>query len=275
MVSAVRTRMAVACASICGVRVYRRPACAAVASQSTALAPARGTSATSSRRSGGSVMTCRCRSIATATAGPSSPSTGRATGLGISTTPQPVWQRASCGVCPETSGRAGSVLDVSGIRVTRNLEVAMRLKTTRTRLCVALIAAAVVLAATPTSAQQWPAETVHRVQPEVDGGYPTSLIRASDGNLYGVAPDTYTDHGGSVFRMRPDGLFTVLYRFTGGLDGDSPASGLIQAADGNLYGMAVDGGRYGFGTVFRMTLDGQFTSCIRSRATDGAYHLEN
>lgn len=115
-----------------------------------------------------------------------------------------------------------------------------------------------VFATASAEAQPFPAEIVYRLQ-GVHVEVPTALIEASDGNLYGVAPNGYDGRGGSMFQLRPDGLFTELHRFTGGLDGDTPASGLLQAADGNLYGMTVDGGQYGFGTVFRMTLDGQFT----------------
>jgi len=117
----------------------------------------------------------------------------------------------------------------------------------------------VLFAATSAVAQQFPAEIVYRLQAGPQDEIPTALIEASDGNLYGVAPDHYDGQGGSLFRLRPDGVFTELHRFTGGLNGDTPASGLLQAADGNLYGMTIDGGEHGFGTIFRMTLGGQFT----------------
>jgi uncharacterized repeat protein (TIGR03803 family) len=45
----------------------------------------------------------------------------------------------------------------------------------------------------------------------------------------------------------------VLFNFTGGADGQSPASGLILDSSGNLYGTTQRGGEYGYGTVFEVT----------------------
>jgi uncharacterized repeat protein (TIGR03803 family) len=53
---------------------------------------------------------------------------------------------------------------------------------------------------------------------------------------------------------------TTLQSFSGGDDGGNPYGGLIQASDGNLYGTTAKGGAYGFGTLFRITTNGLFTS---------------
>src|SRR6266496_540020 len=57
-------------------------------------------------------------------------------------------------------------------------------------------------------------------------------------------------------------LFTNLYSFTGNSDGGFPWGPLIQASDGNLYGTANYGGTqssiFGDGTVYRLTLQGEF-----------------
>ena len=112
--------------------------------------------------------------------------------------------------------------------------------------------------ATSASAQHFPAEIVHRIELKPDGGIPYSLMQASDGNFYGVSVATGTEPG-AMFRLQADGLFTVLHRFSGRPGGESPSSRLIQASDGQLYGVTVSGGRYGWGTIFRMTLNGQLT----------------
>jgi uncharacterized repeat protein (TIGR03803 family) len=46
---------------------------------------------------------------------------------------------------------------------------------------------------------------------------------------------------------------SVLYRFTGGLDGAYPYSHLLVDASGNLYGNSSQGGVSGTGTVFELT----------------------
>ena len=51
----------------------------------------------------------------------------------------------------------------------------------------------------------------------------------------------------------PAQTYHVLYSFTGGLDGNSPAAGLTMDAAGNLYGTAANGGSQRYGTVFKLT----------------------
>ena len=92
-----------------------------------------------------------------------------------------------------------------------------------------------------------------------DGGSApdAKLMQASDGNLYGAADNT-------VFELSPDEngaftVFTVLYVFTGPdgqwRDGRWPKGGLIQASDGNLYGMTEYGGDGIGGTAFELSPD--------------------
>jgi uncharacterized repeat protein (TIGR03803 family) len=50
-----------------------------------------------------------------------------------------------------------------------------------------------------------------------------------------------------------------LYSFTDGHDGNNPIAGLVQANDGNLYGITPDGGTNGYGTIFRITTSGALT----------------
>ena len=98
-----------------------------------------------------------------------------------------------------------------------------------------------------------------------------SLIQASDGNYYGLASGG-TDNAGVIYRFDPstDTVSTV-YTFTDGADGGNPENELIQAADGNLYGIASSGGEYGYGVIFSYNLSTAQESVLYSfqGSTDG------
>ena len=89
----------------------------------------------------------------------------------------------------------------------------------------------------------------------------SGLYHAADGNFYGTSEAGGANANGTIFRMTPDGKVEVLYSFswrdyaTGtNLDGATPSAGVIQASDGNFYGVTMDGGLYGRGTIFRFSL---------------------
>ena len=82
-----------------------------------------------------------------------------------------------------------------------------------------------------------------------------SLVQGTDFAFYGAAIDSSgTASPGDLYRITSTGIFEVLYTFDG-TQGNHPAGGLIQATDGNFYGVASEGGSYGAGTVFQMTPD--------------------
>jgi uncharacterized repeat protein (TIGR03803 family) len=53
--------------------------------------------------------------------------------------------------------------------------------------------------------------------------------------------------------MSPSGVLTTLIQFAG-FNGANPAAALVQATDGNFYGTTLNGGVYGDGTVFRLSI---------------------
>ena len=86
------------------------------------------------------------------------------------------------------------------------------------------------------------------------------LIQALDGTIYGTTCNGGTGHGGTAFKLNPDGSVTVLHTFTGGTsDGSRPCNGLLQGLDGNFYGLTQTGGISDSGTVFKMTPAGTVT----------------
>jgi len=115
-----------------------------------------------------------------------------------------------------------------------------------------------------------------------DGDQPNGpMIQASDGNFYGTTaaggPNSCRPGDaipcGVIFKITPDGQESVLYAF-GSVpnDGYTPYGALIQGSDGALYGTTTNGGAFGGGgTVFRVTLAGQYTILYSfgATATDG------
>jgi YVTN family beta-propeller protein/uncharacterized repeat protein (TIGR03803 family) len=110
-----------------------------------------------------------------------------------------------------------------------------------------------------------------------DGAYPIAgLVQATNGNLYGTTLYGGANGAGTVFEITPAGQLTTRYSFcsqTNCSDGEIPYAGLIQGANGNLYGTTESGGANGGGTVFEITPAGQLTTrysfCSQSGCTDG------
>jgi uncharacterized repeat protein (TIGR03803 family) len=106
-----------------------------------------------------------------------------------------------------------------------------------------------------------------------DGGSPgAGLIQGSDGNFYGTTEVGGASGDGTVFKVTPAGVESVLYSFTSGADGGFPEAALIQGSDGNFYGTTQAGGASGYGTVFKVTPAGVETVLYSfGGGTDGSY----
>lgn len=111
------------------------------------------------------------------------------------------------------------------------------------------------------------------------GGPASGLVLDGSGNLYGttefggnVAP--FSD--GTVFKLTPGGMFTVLHRFAE-IDGSNPSGALVRDADGNLYGTTRNGGSSdplsSRGTVYKVAPAGSHTVLHRFSGSDGAAPL--
>jgi len=99
-------------------------------------------------------------------------------------------------------------------------------------------------------------------------------LRLADGNFYGTTTSGGANNLGTIYKMTPAGVQTVLYSFAGGSDGQGPVAGLSDDSDGNLYGVTYYGGTNNFGTIFRIASDGTGYTTLYSfagGATDGEY----
>jgi uncharacterized repeat protein (TIGR03803 family) len=89
------------------------------------------------------------------------------------------------------------------------------------------------------------------------------VVMDSAGNFYGTTQTGGTNaNGGTVFKISPEGVLTVLYNFCSlpsCTDGQLPLAGVILDASGNLYGTTYDGGTNANGTVYKITQDGTET----------------
>lgn len=86
-----------------------------------------------------------------------------------------------------------------------------------------------------------------------------TLTLGQDGALYGATAYGGANDQGVIFRLTPDGSYTVLYHFGAGADGGQPFARLLAATNGALYGVTSIGGANGSGTLFRITTGGAFT----------------
>jgi uncharacterized repeat protein (TIGR03803 family) len=106
----------------------------------------------------------------------------------------------------------------------------------------------------------------------IDGAGSSTLILASNGNFYGTS-GAGAFGGGTIFKITPQGRLTTLYSFcalTACADGTDPIGGLYLGADGAFYGTTYGGGAFDYGTVFKLSSAGQFTTLHSFDFTDGA-----
>ena len=149
----------------------------------------------------------------------------------------------------------------------------IRLASAAGGVVLSLLVSSMAFAQTPT------AKVLHEFG-RADKASPSSnLIQLPDGDFLGMtsAPTNASSDVGFIYLFKANGLVIPLYAFPA--DGSQCASGapnlnstpgsLMQASDGNFYGVCFAGGQYGMGTVFRFTRSGKFTLLHSFNGSDG------
>jgi uncharacterized repeat protein (TIGR03803 family) len=132
-----------------------------------------------------------------------------------------------------------------------------------------------------------------------DGSLPVAgLTRDAAGNLYGTTQNggngstvCIGEGCGTVFKLEPNGHYSVLYKFcsvSGCTDGATPMAGLLLDAAGNLYGTTLGGGlppkepceNYdsqtdGCGTVFKIDSAGHYSVLYKFCSVSGCIDGDN
>jgi uncharacterized repeat protein (TIGR03803 family) len=103
-----------------------------------------------------------------------------------------------------------------------------------------------------------------------NGEFPyAGLALATDGSLYGTAMAGGAHNRGAVFKISSSGTFTLVHSFVYGRQECCPYGGLVQVANGDLYG--TNAGEALGGTIFKITPRSNYSwvYCFCS-GTDGA-----
>lgn len=99
------------------------------------------------------------------------------------------------------------------------------------------------------------------------------LLFGADGGVYGTTYQGGTNGPpfgyGTVFRLTPTGGLTTLVSFNS-TDGSRPYAGLVQTADGRLFGTTLQGGAANLGVVYSLTTNGNYNPLVSFTSANGA-----
>jgi uncharacterized repeat protein (TIGR03803 family) len=95
---------------------------------------------------------------------------------------------------------------------------------------------------------------------QTHGAFPEAgLTPGADGNFYGTTHEGGAHNGGAVFKITPAGKLSLVHSFNGTTDGYYTYAGVLQATDGNFYGVTENGGTVGSGTIYSVSPTGKYS----------------
>jgi uncharacterized repeat protein (TIGR03803 family) len=105
-----------------------------------------------------------------------------------------------------------------------------------------------------------------------DGATPSAGVTQSKltGIWYGATATGGANQGGSIVKLGPTAPLSVLTSLIPTTTGYSPYSGVVEAPNGNLYGVTYLGGTYGGGTLYQVSPTGTVTVRYHFTTTTGA-----
>jgi len=90
----------------------------------------------------------------------------------------------------------------------------------------------------------------------------SGLVLGTDGAFYGTAQKGGAYAHGTLYRITPQGSFSVVHHFVGTNDGADAFSRLVAGPNGVFYGTAWHGGKSNSGTVFEFDPIGTFGPAV-------------
>lgn len=137
----------------------------------------------------------------------------------------------------------------------------------RVQLSAAVLVAAMMWVC--ASAARAQLETVYAFRARY-GDRINGLSSGPAGTLYATAAQGGAYNRGTVIRRDRSGHATVLHSFKGGTEGANPNAEVVRDAGGNLYGTTTTEGAFGYGTAFKLSACGEFTTLHDFSYEEGA-----
>src|SRR5262245_26589636 len=110
---------------------------------------------------------------------------------------------------------------------------------------------------------EWTRTTLHSFNRPVACNPVGGLIRGRDGNFYGLTRLGGPNNRGTIYKLTPDGAFSVLHALTP-TEGFEPVGRLVQTSDGFLWGAANSG------LIFKTSEAGEFTAVANVQSIVGS-----